>query len=102
MLEGELQASEERYRLLFEEMTSAFALHKMIFDESGKPCDYEFLQVNPAFEKLTGLSAGDVVGRRVPEVLPDTEFSWIARYGRWPEPKTAAIRRLQPAPRQAF
>ena len=77
----ELHASEERYRLLFEEMTSAFALHKMIFDESGKPCDYEFLQVNPAFEKLTGLSAGDVVGRRVLEVLPDTEFSWIARYG---------------------
>ena len=77
----ELQASEERYRLLFEEMTSAFALHKMIFDESGKPCDYEFLQVNPAFEKLTGLSAGDVVGRRVLEVLPDIELSWIARYG---------------------
>ena len=79
--EEELQASEERYRLLFEEMTSAFALHKMIFDESGKPCDYEFLQVNPAFEKLTGLSADDVVGRRVSEVLPDIELSWIARYG---------------------
>ena len=79
--EEELQASEERYRLLFEEMTSAFALHKMFFDESGKPCDYEFLQVNPAFEKLTGLSAGDVVGRQVFEVLPDIELSWIARYG---------------------
>ncbi len=77
----ELHASEERYRLLFGEMTSAFALHRIILDESGKPCDYEFLQVNPAFEKLTGLSAGDVVGRRVSEVLPDIEFSWIARYG---------------------
>jgi PAS domain S-box-containing protein len=77
----ELHASEERYRLLFEEMTSAFALHRMILDESGKPCDYEFLKVNPAFEKLTGLSAGDIVGRRVSKVLPGIGPAWVARYG---------------------
>jgi PAS domain S-box-containing protein len=77
-----LQASEERYRMLFEEMTAAFALHEMIFDESGMPCDYKFLRVNPAFERLTGLSAGDVVGRRVTEVIPGIEDHWIARYGK--------------------
>ena len=77
-----LLASEERYRLLFEEMTAAFALHEMIFDENGKPCDYKFLKVNPAFERLTGLRAGDVVGRRVSEVVPGIDDSWIARYGK--------------------
>ena len=36
----------------------------------GEPCDYRFLDVNPAFERLTGLDGRNVVGRRVSEVLP--------------------------------
>ena len=31
--------SEERYRSLFENMTEGFALHEIICDENGKPCD---------------------------------------------------------------
>jgi PAS domain S-box-containing protein len=77
----ELRESEERYRLLFGTMTSAFALHEVIRDSDGKPSDYRFIQANPAFERLTGLKAGDLVGRTVREVLPDIEPHWIERYG---------------------
>ncbi len=38
--------------------------------------------MNPAFERLTGLQQGDLIGRRVLEVLPDTEPYWIETYGR--------------------
>lgn len=76
-----LKRSEERYRLLFEQMSEAFALHEIIFDESGKPCDYRFLSANPSFEKQTGLKVNEIIGKRVREVLPQTENYWIEEYG---------------------
>ncbi|NLF92804.1 MAG: response regulator, partial [Oligosphaeraceae bacterium] len=77
---AELGASETNYRLLFENMMGAFALHEMLYDEQGKAVDYRFLEVNPAFEKMTNLRAADIIGRTVLEVLPQTERTWIDRY----------------------
>ena len=36
-------------------MNEGFAYHKVIADDHNKPIDYEYIEVNPAFEKLTGL-----------------------------------------------
>ncbi|MCI0519859.1 MAG: PAS domain S-box protein [Chloroflexi bacterium] len=77
-----LEESEARYRQLFDTMLTGFALHEIICDEAGKAVDYRFLEVNPAFEKFTGLRAADVVGRTVLEVLPETEPYWIETYSR--------------------
>jgi PAS domain S-box-containing protein len=79
--EEALRENEERYRGLFESMNEGFALHELICDEKGEPSDYRFLDVNPAFERQTGLKRQDVVGRTVIEVLPDIEPLWIKRYG---------------------
>ncbi len=79
--EDALRKSEERYRLLFSNLTSAFALHEIILDDTGVPIDYRFIEVNPAFEKLTGLPASNLIGKRVKEVLPLTEPYWIETYG---------------------
>ena len=76
-----LQKSETQYRLLFSQMTSGVALHEIILDEQGKPCDYRFLAVNPAFESLTGLREQDILHKTVLEVMPGTEAFWIERYG---------------------
>jgi PAS domain S-box-containing protein len=78
----ELRQSEARYRSLFQQMSEGFALHKMIFDEGGHPVDYRFLEINPAFERLTGLRRADVVGRLKTEVLPGDTSNWIEIYGR--------------------
>jgi PAS domain S-box-containing protein len=80
-LDRKLRESEKKYRLLFENMTTGFANHEMIYDENGKPIDYRFLDVNPAFEEFTGLKVDEIVGRTVKEVLPDTEDYWINTYG---------------------
>jgi diguanylate cyclase (GGDEF)-like protein/PAS domain S-box-containing protein len=77
-----LEESESRYRLLFQEMISGCALHEMIPDRTGTPCDYRFLEINPAFERMTGLTREQVIGKRVLEILPETEALWIERYGR--------------------
>jgi PAS domain S-box-containing protein len=71
-----------QYRALFEHLTSGFALHEMIWDGDGRPLDYRFLAVNPAFERQTGLRAEAILGRRVREVIPGIEASWIEIYGR--------------------
>lgn len=76
-----LTLNEKRYRSLFSEMMEGFALHEIICDKKGKPVDYKFLSVNPAFERMTGLSALDLINKTVKEVMPDTEISWIEKYG---------------------
>ncbi|NLV22512.1 MAG: PAS domain-containing protein [Syntrophomonadaceae bacterium] len=63
-------------------MNVGYALHEFITDENGQPCDYVFIDVNPAFEKVTGLLAADIIGKRVTQVLAETEADqWIKRYG---------------------
>ena len=81
-VELDLRRKEEKFRFLFQEMLSGFALHEIIVDEDGKPCDYRFLEVNPAFEKLTTLKGAEIIGRTVTEVLPDIEPYWIEKYGK--------------------
>ena len=77
-----LRESEEKYRTLFTTMNEGFALHEIICDKNDKPIDYRFIDVNPAFEKLTGLKAEDIIGKTNMEVLPETEPYWIDTYGK--------------------
>jgi len=77
-----LQESEEKYRNLFENMTTGFALHEIICDEEGKPCNYRYIELNPAFEKLTGVTASQLLGKTILDVLPNTEKYWIEIFGR--------------------
>lgn len=67
--------------LLLGSMTEGLALHEIVLDEAGAPCDYRFLDVNPAFEKMTGLKAHDIVGRTAREVMPDVDPMLIGQYG---------------------
>jgi PAS domain S-box-containing protein len=78
----ERKRAEEDYQTLFREMLNGFALHEILLDDRGRPADYRFLAVNPAFERMTGLQAGQIVGRTVLEVMPETEPHWIETYGR--------------------
>ncbi len=78
-----LRESEERQRLLTEHATSAISVHEIVLDATGRPVDYLFLSVNPAFEAHTGLKPSDVLGRRVTHVLPGIENEpFIDIYGR--------------------
>lgn len=72
------------YKSIIQKSPIGYAYHKIICDEGGMPCDYEFIELNSAFERFTGLMARDVIGRRVTEVLPgivNGSFDWIKTYG---------------------
>lgn len=82
---GELQQNITDCRSFFEAMPSGFAIHRMIVDGRGYPVDYVFLDVNPAFERLTGMKRSEIVGKRATEVLRgfgEKGRQWITNYGR--------------------
>jgi PAS domain S-box-containing protein len=77
-----LRISEELYHSLFENMLNGFAFCKMLF-EQDLPRDFIYLDVNAAFEKLTGLT--NVVGKKASDAIPgirESDPELIKRYGR--------------------
>ena len=77
--EDALRASEAQYRTLFEAIDAGFCIVEVVFDEAGRPQDYVFLEINPAFERQTGLS--EAAGRSIRELVPGIEQHWIDMYG---------------------
>lgn len=57
-------------------MLEAYVMLKVIKDENNFPCNYQFLEVNPQFEKLTNLSRQEVVGKTTKEVLFKSPQFW--------------------------
>jgi PAS domain S-box-containing protein len=77
-----LRKSEERYRLLFENLLGGFAYCQMLF-EDDQPTDYIYLNVNDKFEVLTGLK--NVVGKKATDIFPEireTNLEAFEIYGR--------------------
>ncbi|MDZ8029241.1 MAG: PAS domain S-box protein [Nostoc sp. DedQUE11] len=75
-----LRESEAKYRTLFESIDEGFCICEMLFDENGKPIDYRFLKVNPAFETMTGLK--QATGKTARELVPNLEAFWFEIYGK--------------------
>ena len=78
--EEALQVSEKRYRMLFDTIDEGFCIVEMIFDEHERPVDYRFLEINPSFEKQTGLVGAQ--GKRMREFAPQHEEFWFETYGK--------------------
>ncbi|GAP94339.1 ATP-binding protein [Leptolyngbya sp. NIES-2104] len=77
---SDLQSNEQRYRPLFESIDEGFCVCEMLWDEHGNPQDHRILEVNPAFESLTGLK--HVAGKVASELIPDLEPFWLETYAR--------------------
>ena len=78
--EQALNESQERYSGLLNSINEGYCSIEVIFDAHGTAVDFTYLEVNPAFENLTGMR--DVQGRRVRELIPDVEQRWLDRYGK--------------------
>ncbi|MCF7944644.1 MAG: PAS domain S-box protein [Spirochaetia bacterium] len=78
--EQKLVQTEGRYRQLFTHMPTGFALYEIMYDSQQRPVDYRFLEVNPAYEELTGMQVQQVIGKTVKEVIHGTEPEWIDTY----------------------
>ena len=65
-----IQENKNLYQKLFANMPDGFAFCQMIFDQNGIPADFMYLEINHAFERLTGLRKEGVVGKKVTQAIP--------------------------------
>lgn len=77
--------NEISYRILFKNMQTAAMLGEVITDKEGNPIDFVILDVNPAFDRLTGLIGSETVGKPITEAVPgmvDDPANWIQEFGK--------------------
>jgi PAS domain S-box-containing protein len=72
--------SEKQFRSLFMSMTDGFYLSEILYDDHGNPCDYKYLEVNPKFEQIAGLSRDQIIGKRYKEIVPVDTTLWLDVY----------------------
>lgn len=78
--EEDFRKSEDKYRTLFDSVDEGVCTIEVLFDGNEKPIDYRFLEVNPSFEKQTGIP--NARGRRMREIAPLHEEHWFDMYGK--------------------
>jgi PAS domain S-box-containing protein/putative nucleotidyltransferase with HDIG domain len=79
----EMKIKKDKFSMLIENIQDGYAYHEIVRDSSGKPVDFIFIDVNPAFETITGLNRIDILGKTFTEVLPEIKepgLDWINIY----------------------
>ncbi len=73
--EIQLRENEERYSRFFENMHEIFVIQEVVTDDTGKPIDLRYVDLNPAAERTLGKPRNEIVGRTRSELAgrPDPE-----------------------------
>ena len=79
--EAALQESEARYRAIFENMAAACCVDEVIF-ENGQAVDYRILDINPAFERITGIPRSRAAGALASAVYGTGQAPFLDIYSR--------------------
>ena len=73
------------YKQLIQEAPIGYAYHKIICEVDGIPCAYKFIEINSAFERLTGLKGPEIIGKRITEtllpIISEAEIDCLKLYG---------------------
>ncbi|WP_242063552.1 ATP-binding protein [Nostoc sp. FACHB-892] len=73
-----LARSEEKYRTLFTSINEGYALCEMLYDEQEAPIDWKILEVNPAFESMTGFT--HAAGKTARELNQLLNANWLQTF----------------------
>ncbi len=73
-----------KYKQIVDNLMEGFAYHKVVLNQ-GKPVDYIIVEVNQAFQRMTGLEGTDILGKKISEIMPDVRddsFDWVGTCGK--------------------
>jgi PAS domain-containing protein len=77
--QSRLREQEAKYRSVLDSINAGFCIIELAFGEDRRALDYRFLEVNPAFERQTGLT--DAAGQWMRRLAPTHEEHWFEIYG---------------------
>jgi PAS domain S-box-containing protein len=70
----------DKYNILFNSMDQGFCIIEPLLENNGKAYDFRFLEVNPSFERHSGLK--NAVGKTIREIIPEQAQYWIDIYAK--------------------
>jgi PAS domain S-box-containing protein len=83
MTEIEFLKSQAKYRSLFMNMHSGFCYQRIILDSQGEPVDFEYLEVNQAYEEYMERKRDELIGSRFSELYPGLLEDYGERIKLW-------------------
>ena len=81
-LTRDVQIQEQKYESLYDSMQEGMALHEVIYDSKNNPVDYRILDVNPAYERILGLTKEKAVGQKASELYGADSAPYLDVYGK--------------------
>jgi PAS domain S-box-containing protein len=81
LLYRELKDHEEQLKMLYASMNEGLAIHEIVYQGSD-PIDYIVTDINPAYEKITGIPRSSAVGRRSREIYGTGEPPYLDLFAR--------------------
>jgi PAS domain S-box-containing protein len=79
-MEEAIQKSEAQFKALFISLREGFYISEIIYDDNNNPCDYRYIDINPKFEQIIGLSRDQIIGKRYKELVPYDTTQWLNNY----------------------
>ncbi|WYD80308.1 MAG: PAS domain S-box protein [Candidatus Electrothrix gigas] len=76
-----IKENAEKFVSLFNNILVGVVFCKVIYDKKGNVTDCIFRDMNPVYELFTGLKKTVAIGRKVSEMLPETEPEWFTVFG---------------------
>jgi PAS domain S-box-containing protein len=71
---------EDLYSKIYSSMNEGVAIHRIIFNGSKIPVNYEIIDVNPAFEEILGIEKGEVLGKNIADIYGTVKPTYIDTY----------------------
>ena len=72
-----LLGNDDRWRSRFERLHEGFLVGELIGDANGGVADWRYLDVNEAWERLSGKPRRQAIGRANAQVMPDMGAAWL-------------------------
>ncbi len=81
-MEKELELSEKRFELLFNNLGDGLAYFKPIYNKKGEMVDSEYLEINKAFSNFINYPRTRVIGKKISNIGPKIKKEWLKELGR--------------------
>jgi len=79
-MENALRESKRKLSEIYSSMSEGLAVHELIFDSSGKAVDYILKEVNPAYERITGINQTNISHKKATDIYSTTEAPHLDIY----------------------